>query len=43
MKKYETPNIEELDLNELSLFTGCQSFADDDDSCYSGDDEDDTD
>lgn len=39
MKKYEKPIVEEIDLNEVILFTGCSSFADDDDSCYAGDDE----
>ena len=41
MKKYEKPSVEELNLDEMSLFTGCSSYADDDDSCYAGDDDND--
>lgn len=37
MVKYIKPEITEIDLEEINIFTGCNSFANDDDSCYSGD------
>ena len=41
MGNYQKPDIQEIDLNEINIFVGCQSYADDDDSCYSGDDDED--
>lgn len=36
MKKYEKPVIEEVILDEEFFFIGCKSYADEDDSCFSG-------
>ena len=37
MEKYMKPEITEINLEELNIFTGCKSYANDDDSCYCGD------
>ena len=34
MKKYIKPVVQKLNLNDSSVFCGCNSFSSDDDSCY---------
>ena len=41
MEKYIKPEITEINLEKLNIFTGCKSYASCDDSCYTGDADDD--
>lgn len=38
MRDYIKPEIVDFNIDELSIFNGCKSWTDDDDSCYAGDD-----
>lgn len=33
-KKYTTPVLQKIDLSKISVFCGCNSYSNDDNSCY---------